>query len=150
MAAFITALPHRDQTKAGGASCLPPDRKTGIKKWIHPRSIGQDADSTLTTSYLLPPASCLLPRTSYLLGTSYFLATYRVRPVTLCFLFKVLLGILLAGLVRRVSFISSHLVLSRLVSPVCRPTLAGLPTFCPIAFHLFASYSLMAASRAAL
>lgn len=29
-------------------------------------------------------------------------------------------------------------------------TLAGLPTFCPITFHLFVSYSLMACSKAAL
>jgi len=29
-------------------------------------------------------------------------------------------------------------------------TLAGLPTFCPMTFHLLASYSLMAASSAAL
>lgn len=31
-----------------------------------------------------------------------------------------------------------------------RPTFAGFPTFCPMTFHLLASYSLMAASRAAL
>ncbi len=30
------------------------------------------------------------------------------------------------------------------------PTFAGFPTFCPITFHLLASYSLMAASNAAL
>jgi hypothetical protein len=29
-------------------------------------------------------------------------------------------------------------------------TLAGLPTFCPMTFHLLASYSLIACSRAAL
>jgi len=29
-------------------------------------------------------------------------------------------------------------------------TLAGLPTFCPITFHLLASYSLIACSKAAL
>ena len=31
-----------------------------------------------------------------------------------------------------------------------RRTLAGLPTFCPIVFHLLASYSLMAESKATL
>lgn len=29
-------------------------------------------------------------------------------------------------------------------------TFAGFPTFCPMTFHLLASYSLMAASKAAL
>ena len=58
---------------------------------------------------------------------------------------EVLLGVLLASLVSPVSFISTPLP-----PRACPLTLAGLPTFCPIAFHLFASYSLMAASRAAL
>lgn len=34
--------------------------------------------------------------------------------------------------------------------PWSRPTLAGLPTFWPMTFHLLDSYSLMAASKAAL
>lgn len=59
---------------------------------------------------------------------------------------KMLLCILLARLVpvsRRSSQVHKE-------TNVLEPTFAGFPTFCPMTFHLFWSYSLIAASSAAL
>jgi hypothetical protein len=96
--------PQRDQTKAGGASCLAPDRKTGIKK-VDPPALNRARRRQHPYDLLPPASSYLVPRPRYLRLPGYLLLR---RPVTLYFLVEVLLGILLAGLVRRVSFISSR------------------------------------------
>ena len=57
---------------------------------------------------------------------------------------EILLRILLA----RLSVVSIGATMKQ--SGLDPSTLAGFPTFCPMTFHLLASYSLMAASRAAL
>jgi hypothetical protein len=62
------------------------------------------------------------------------------RPTALYAILEVLLSVLLACLYN----VSAH---SRTVNQTFR-TLAGLPTFAPMTFHLFVSYSLMAVRRA--
>lgn len=58
---------------------------------------------------------------------------------------KILLRILLASLV----CVSMDMAW-QYTKTADEPTFAGLPTFCPMTFHLLASYSLMAASSAVL